>query len=98
MNATLHLPTLRPEDIVAIMEHHFGAKLRTFSMNTSNKQPVSSEPLSLLEQRRKEYEAMTPQEKEIRNKAVQKRLMEYQKMLPEDHLDIFMGSQDNEPF
>ena len=66
-------------------------------MNTPNKQPISSEPLSLLEQRRKEYEVMTPQEQEIRNKAAQKLLIEKQKILDE-HEDILMGSQDKEPF
>jgi hypothetical protein len=30
-NATLHLLTLRPADIVAIMEHHFGANIATLS-------------------------------------------------------------------
>jgi hypothetical protein len=61
-------------------------------------EPSTSKTLSLIEQRRQEYEAMTPQEKEIRNKAEQKLAMEYYKMLPENHLDILMGSQDNEPF
>ncbi|WP_262967075.1 hypothetical protein [Methylobacter psychrophilus] len=45
-NESLHLPTLRPADIVAIMEHHFGAKLRTFSMKNSPKQTSTSKTLS----------------------------------------------------
>ena len=74
-----------------------------YIIDTENKGVVDEamalyvEPLSLLEQRRKEYEAMTPQEQEIRNKAAQKLLIEKQKILDE-HEDILMGSQDKEPF